>query len=101
MYNRHTMSGVLEQIMGPKKQLVSGNMSQMDQKVLQLQAAKEILAEIFGTDVSDVEEMLMQRYEEMRECPRASRRHIRQHQACHKQRSVQMGEWPQEFSLAE
>ncbi len=93
------MSGVLEQIMGPKKQLVSGNMSSIDLKVLQLQAAKEILAEIFGTDVSDVEEMLKQRYEEMRECPRVSRRRASQRQTLHKPRSVEIGEWPQEFCL--
>ncbi len=95
------MAGVLEQIMGPKKQLVGGNMSSIDLKVLQLQVAKEILAEIFGIDLSDVEEMLKQRYEEKREYLRASRRRIRQRQTFLKQRSVQRGEWPQEFCLAE
>ncbi len=95
------MAGVLEQIMGPKKQLVGGNVSQMDQKVLQLQVAKEILAEIFGTDISDVEGMLKQRYEATLERPRASRRHIRQSQTLLKPRPIEMGEWPQGFCLAE
>lgn len=54
------MAGVLEQIRRPRKQLVGHNvpMPGIDPKVLQLQIAMEILAEVFGTDVSDVEEML-------------------------------------------
>lgn len=66
------MAGVLEQIRRPKRQLVGNNApeSRIDQKVLQLQAAMEILAEVFGTDISDVAEMLKQRYEEKMEWPR-------------------------------
>ena len=36
----------------------------MDLRVLELQA-KEILAEIFGVRISDVEEMIQNRYEEV------------------------------------
>jgi len=35
-------------------------------KILQLQAAKEILAEVFQVGVSDVEEMILSRYEDVR-----------------------------------
>ena len=37
----------------------------MDLRVLELQAAKEILAEVFGVRISDVEEMIQNRYEEV------------------------------------
>jgi hypothetical protein len=38
----------------------------MDLRVMELQAVKEILAEIFGIVISDVEEMMQNRYEEVR-----------------------------------
>lgn len=65
------MAGVLEQIRMPRKQLVGRNVPMLgiNPKVLQLLAAKEILAEVFGIDVSDVEEMLKQRFEEKIEWP--------------------------------
>lgn len=65
------MAGVLEQIRRPRKQLVGHNvpMPGINPKVLQLQAAKEILAEVFGIRTSEVEEMLKQRYEEKMEWP--------------------------------
>ena len=74
----HSMAGVLERIRGPGKRLVEGSLSisRADKNALQLQAAMEILAEVFGIGIQDVEEMLKQRYEE----------------------NV---EWPQEFSLTE
>lgn len=69
------MAGVLEQIWRPRRQLVGRNvpMSGINPKILQLQAAKEILAEVFGIKTSDVEDMLKQRYEEEMEWPREFR----------------------------
>ena len=60
------MAGVLERIRWPQKKLVVGHSSttpKVDLRVLELQAAKEILAEIFGVRNSDVEEMIQNRYE--------------------------------------
>ena len=37
----------------------------MDLRVLELQAAKEVLAEVFGVRISDVEEMIQNRYDEV------------------------------------
>jgi len=37
----------------------------VDLRVLELQAAKEILAEVFRVRVSDVEEMIQNRYDEV------------------------------------
>lgn len=48
---------------------------------MELQAAKEILAEIFGVSISDVEEMILNRYED----------------ACYRNNSRE--EWPREFCL--
>ena len=61
------MAGVLEKIRWPQKKLVvehSSSAPKLDLRVLELQAAKEILAEIFGVRISDVEEMIQNRYEE-------------------------------------
>lgn len=65
------MAGVLEQTRRPRRQLVRRNVTMpgIDPKVLQLQAAKEILAEVFGIRTSNVEEMLQERYEEKVEWP--------------------------------
>ena len=62
----HTMTGVLEQIRRSKRKLVKDNASsaKIDQKVLELQAAMEILAEVFDTDIPDVDEMINLRYKE-------------------------------------
>lgn len=72
MQYSHTMAGVLERIRKPSKQLVEGggSVSRAEKKALQLQAAMEILAEVFGVGLSDVEDMLKQRYEEKVEWPR-------------------------------
>jgi len=62
------MAGVLERIRWPQKKLVDGHNSsapRLDLRILELQAAKEILAEIFGVRISDVEEMIRNRYEEV------------------------------------
>ena len=53
---------------------------------MELQAAKEILAEIFGVRISDVEEMIQNRYEE----------------AYYRYNSNEETEqWPREFLLGE
>jgi len=61
------MTGVLESIRLPQKKQVVGHGSsapRVDLRILELKAAKEILAEIFGVKISDVEEMIQNRYEE-------------------------------------
>ena len=62
------MAGVLERIRWPQKRVVIGHSSsapKVDLRVLELQAAKEILAEIFRVRISDVEEMIQNRYDEI------------------------------------
>jgi hypothetical protein len=62
------MAGVLERIRWSQKKLVVGHSSsapKVDLRVLELQAAKEVLAEVFGVRISDVEEMIQNRYEEV------------------------------------
>jgi hypothetical protein len=63
------MAGVLERIRWSQKRLIachSSSVPKVDQRVLELQTAKEILAEIFGVRISDVEEMIQNRYDEIR-----------------------------------
>lgn len=50
-------------LIGPKKQLSdpSERVSQASSKALELQAAMEILSEVFGLRISEVEEMLLER----------------------------------------
>lgn len=59
------MAGVLEliRLIGPKKQLSvpSERISRANSKALELQAAMEILSEVFGLRISEVEEMLLER----------------------------------------
>jgi hypothetical protein len=61
------MAGVLERIMGPQNQrrLVqrSKKAPWVNPKALELQAAMEILAEVFGISTPQVEEMLRERSE--------------------------------------
>lgn len=54
----HIMAGVLEQLIRPQKRAVVYR----NPKELELQTAKEILAEVFGVRLSDVEEMLQNRF---------------------------------------
>ena len=65
------MAGVLERMRRPRKQIVkqSTSMDLAPTRVLELQTAKEILAEIFGTDISDVEEMIQMRCEKLESYP--------------------------------
>jgi hypothetical protein len=62
------MAGVLERIRWSQKRSVNRHSSLVplvDLRVLELQAAKEILAEVFRVRISDVEEMLQNRYDEI------------------------------------
>jgi len=62
------MAGVLERIRWHQKRSVVSLRSspRVDPKILELQVAKEVLAEIFGVRISDVDEMILNRYEESR-----------------------------------
>lgn len=59
------MAGVLEFMRRSRKQLVSQHLSldTSHPKVLELQTAKELLAETFGISVLEVEEMIQLRCE--------------------------------------
>ena len=70
------MAGVLEQLFGPQKTAVQ------DRKAMELEAAREILAEVFGVKLSDVDEMIENRFQAGDEVERRSR---------------EDGLWPQEF----
>jgi hypothetical protein len=79
------MAGVLEWIIWPQKKPVVGHSSsapRVDLRILELQVAKEILAEIFSVRISDVEEMIQTRYEEV--CRVANS-------------NEQIEQWPREF----
>jgi hypothetical protein len=76
------MAGVLEQLIRPQKRAVV----HCNPKALELQTAKEILAEVFRVRLSEVDAMIQNRFEAAdSECDR----------------SKENGLWPQEFCLAE
>ncbi|HPT36666.1 MAG TPA: hypothetical protein PLZ44_00105 [Methanothrix sp.] len=82
------MAEVLEQIMGPQKQrqLVQRSVKApwVNPKVLELQTAMEILAEVFSITISEVEVMLQERSRpEVRSC------------------KGEYGPWPESFSLVD
>lgn len=60
------MAGVFELVRGPQRQLVGrhGVVQRPNPRALELQAAKEILSEVFGVRTSEVEEMIQSRSEE-------------------------------------
>ncbi len=62
------MAGILEQLKKSKKQalFVSQHIQPAHTKPLELQAAKEILAEVFGAGPEDVDEMIQARIEELK-----------------------------------
>jgi hypothetical protein len=57
------MAGVLGQLIRPQKRAVEHCTLQVDAKALELETAKEILAEVFGVRLSDVDEMILSRFE--------------------------------------
>jgi hypothetical protein len=79
-----TMAGVLDQLIWPEKSLVRHSIPQVDMAALELEAAKEILAEVFKVRISEVDEMILSRFEE-----------------AHSQEasSEENRLWPQEFRL--
>jgi hypothetical protein len=97
------MAGVLEHIRRPRRQLIACNTSTpgINPKVLERQAAKEILAEVFDIDAAEVNEMLKMRYEESLERPKISRRKRTQGEPLLKHRFNEVQAWPMEFCLAE
>ena len=97
------MAGVLEQLRRPRRQLIGRNASMpgTNPKVLELQAAKEILAEIFGISAPEVDEMLKLRFEESLERPKAARRKRTQGEPLLKHRYNEVEMWPMEFCLAD
>ena len=78
------MAGVLEQLISPQKRAVVHRTSRMNPKTLELQMAKEILAEVFRIGLSEVDEMIQNRFEA------ASSEGVV---------SKEEGLWPQEFWL--
>lgn len=60
------MAGVFGLIKGPQRQLVGrhGMVQRADPRALELQAAMEILAEVFCVRTSEIEEMIRLRSEE-------------------------------------
>ncbi len=79
------MAGVFGLVKGPQRQLVGrhGMVQRTDPSALELQAAMEILAEVFGIRASEVEEMIQSRSDEP-VCERAN---------------TADGLWPREFWL--
>jgi hypothetical protein len=73
------MAGVLGQLFRSQKKTLY-----RDPKVMELETAKEILAEVFRVRLSEVDEMIQNRFEEV---------HL-QEVCCEED-----GLWPQEFSL--
>ena len=70
------MAGVLERLSWPQKKIVHN----FDLKAMELAAAREILAEVFGVKLSEVDEMIENRS-----------------QAGEDRRSKEDGMWPQEL----
>jgi len=73
------MAGVLGRLIGPQKKVMY-----RDPKAMELETAKEILAEVFRVRLSEVDEMIQNRFEE-----------VHAQEAC----CEGDGMWPQEFSL--
>lgn len=76
------MAGVLEQLRRPEKRSVEhGTVAVMSRKVLELEAAREILAEVFAVRPAEVDEMIRNRVQfTEKKAPTEDR-----------------GRWPQEF----
>ena len=74
------MAGILEHLMRPQKKPIP------DLRAMELETAKAILAEVFGIRLSEVDEMIQNRFED----------DSSQEACCEKD-----GQWPQEFRLGE
>ena len=62
------MAGIFDQLMKSKKQVlfVGQHIRPTDTKILELQAAKEILGEVFGAEPEDVDGMITARVFELK-----------------------------------
>jgi hypothetical protein len=78
------MAGVLEQLFRPQKRAVVHCTSRMNPKAMELEMAKEILAEVFRVRPSEVDEMIQNRFEAA---------------SSEDDNSKENGLWPQEFRL--
>jgi len=78
------MAGILGQLLRPQKRAVEHCVFRVDPTALELETAKEILAEVFRVRLSEVAEMIQKRYEVV------NNEDIRSEEL-----------WPQEFSLNE
>ena len=57
------MAGVLGQLFRPQKRAMEHCTFRVDPKVMELETAKEILAEVFRVRLSEVDEMIQNRFE--------------------------------------
>ncbi len=96
------MAGVLEQLRRSRREPIRDNVSsaKIDQKALELKAAMEILAEVFGTSISEIGEMLRLRYQECLEIASSCSRR-KQGQSLLKHGCSELDEWPLEFCITE
>ena len=78
------MAGILGQLIRPPKRAVEHCTFRVDSTALELETAKEILAEVFRVRISEVDEMIQNRFEEAHIC-----------EDC----PEEVGQWPQEFRL--
>ncbi|MDD1761597.1 MAG: hypothetical protein LUQ59_05130 [Methanothrix sp.] len=69
------MAGVLERLFRPQKKAMN------DHRAMELQAAREILAEVFGVRLSEVDQMIRSRFEAEDRCIKEE------------------GLWPREFCM--
>jgi hypothetical protein len=76
------MAAVFDLLRPHKIAILHGNLGK-DARAIELQTAKEILAEVFGIGISEVEEMIANRFSGCHEC----------------QREKEL--WPREFELEE
>ena len=76
------MAAVFE-LLGPRKRATSQGTLRKDGRALELQTAKEILAEVFGVRISEVDEMIANRFSDCHGCEKET------------------GLWPQDFRLGE
>ena len=51
------MAGVIKRLFRPEEEIM------LDRRIMELQTAKEILAEVFGIRLQDVDEMIQNRFE--------------------------------------
>lgn len=66
MQYKAIMAGVLAQLFWPQKAAVQ------DRRAMELEAAREILAEVFGVKLSEVDEMIENRFQAGEEVERRS-----------------------------